>query len=348
MSENGIDEFAAIARVTMEGAQFGISIGKGGVKLMKRTVLLFGNMIQHAKYHKTEGWTNMKNVLERSGGNLVSYSLDKAEFNQMKKLMNKNGILYTTTPNFRECKNKDRVHITMGKEYAPRMADVMNRQMVHSVKKSVKAGMSKDKATAEWMKKNSIETLEEMMHEIGAMSPEKDFDAEMKQMFGDNYKSVVEKFDVKKNSDQALDMQAALNEIMLEYRKNERKEENAKQQSPVKYHFEENHIVEQTETFVKIQINEHEKPCVWLPKERIEPPLDIAASGGVRIATMSSDMPVLLQDIEGKDIAYKLTASEFDEKMKMREKEAFNKLYGSKKSKSKSIGKSRQARRRLL
>lgn len=343
MAENGIEELSQVLNVSLEGSKFAVELTKESVELLKRFLLILLNAgkgtkkgIDWLRFHKTMGKTNKSNLIARSGGNLQAMAMTKEDFKTLQPMLKKSGVLYTVAPMFKGAKDKSVVHFMFATVDAARVQQAMEWVKQQAVDEAVKKGRNREEASKEWDSKNSPETMTEMMNNIGANCPPEEFHSQMKEKFGDDYMDVFQKVNISKNGKSTISEQELLDELARKIAKSENKNVEM-----VRFTFEDDrnnpeksHIVAQTETHIKVQINENEKICVWLKKDDIEPPLDKPCKGGKRTAKMPADSELFIHDIEGKEEKLTINAKEFVERVERSERKANEDVLNSVKKKT--------------
>lgn len=344
-----MEEIAAmtqIINIMFQGMSMALKIGKETLDIGERCLKLFGNMAAApvkgakkaytwAKYHKETGSTNIKNLYTRAEGDLTYLKLDAEMFQQMKKTLKKAGVLYTAVPPFKGA-GKNSVHLMVASADMPRIGAILEEFKKYYIEEQRKHGMSQAEAEKMFKEKNSVETADEMMQEIGAMGDFDDFINQIETIFGKDYTADMVRDESIYYADEKLGFSKVpgwvpASEIegkLSELAKSIKEQQNLEGVKTVGISFEHNpndpehsHIVGQTEDYIKVQLNERGKACVMLPKEYVHGDLTKESQDGKFTANIPEDMELLVVDIDEKSAAVSMSAKEFMDKYKGWEKQ---------------------------
>ncbi len=345
-----MEEIASIAQIInimFQGISMALKVGKETMNIGERCLKLFGNMAAApvkgakkaytwAKYHKETGSTNLKNLYTRSRGDITFLKLDAEMFKQMKKYLKKSGVLYTAIPPFKSG-DKSSVHLMVASADMPRISAILEEFKNYYMEKQSKHGMSREEAEKTFKEKNSVETVDEMMQDIGAMGDFDDFINQVETIFGKDYMADMIREESVYYADEKLGFSkvpgwvpaSEIEEKLNELAKTIKERQNLDGVKTVGISFEHNpndpensHIVGQTEDYIKVQLNERGKACVMLPKEYVHGDMTKESPDGKFTAHIPEDMELLVVDIDEKSAAISMTGKEFVNKYKNWEKQA--------------------------
>lgn len=328
MEETGSD-LAQVLSLEVEGIKIILGLSKDALGIAKQLSLFllnsFAEKVKKVPYRKTSGATNIKNFKARASGQAVMpYAMGWEEFQKFQKYAPKYGILYRVVEPLRSGKKNGCVHVMFMESDIPGVKDIMERIKEEMVRENVKKGMSKEEAEADFDNRNSPETMQEFAENVGVMTPPETFDADMRAMFGDDYEKKFDKLEVPKAAANSEYMDALAKRLSTKSRMEEREKEKT-----VDFQFEydvknrKSHIVETTDSHIKVRMSENGRMCVWIPKDAVFPPLDQSdTKGGMRTAKLKENDVLLLQDIESKEVPYQISAQEFSQTLKERNEKA--------------------------
>lgn len=365
-----MEEIASIAQIiniTFQGISMALKVGKETLNIGERCIKLFGNMAAApvkgakkaytwAKYHKETGSTNLKNLYTRSRGDITYLKLDAEMFKEMKKYFKKSGVLYTAVPPFKGG-NKDSIHLMISSADMPRISAILEEFKQYYMEKQNKHGMSREEAEKTFKKKNSVETVDEMMQDIGAMGDFNNFINQVETIFGKDYTADMVREESIYHADEKLGFSKVpgwvpvteIEERLNDLARTIKEQQNLEGVNTVGISFEHNpndpensHIVGQTEDYIKVQLNEKGKACVMIPKEYVHGDMAKESPDGKFTAHIPEGMEVLVVDIDEKNAAVSMTAKDFVEKYKGWENQAMESL-GEKRSMERQSQKQKNA-----
>ena len=119
MSE--LQDAAQIIRVTFEGTEILMKLGKANVDFVKGVCAVFIHMLQQ---EKLAGKTSVKKLL-KSGGDLQVYKFETKDLPLVKKLADQYGILYAVLPDLN--KSDGMSEILFHSQAAPRIKSIMEQ-----------------------------------------------------------------------------------------------------------------------------------------------------------------------------------------------------------------------------
>lgn len=315
MNENGIGEATQVLSVTLEGAKFAVEMSKESIRYLWRFLAILWNMLNPvngraknwALYHREEGKTNLKNLLQRSGGDVQYFKLSKKDYQRIIGLMKKNRMLWTQMPQLKATKDKGHEYIMFAACDAARFANILEQLKGEKVGKLMRENhCSKQEAADLFVKDNSPVTFAEMMSGIGADGTDKEFDAQMEELFGEDYQQAMEAVELKKNG-----KNVAKEEVIRDLSKNIRRKEALAGGKCISFQAEldKDHIVDQNKSHVLMQLEEHGAAAVWLPKEAIDPPLEQEFTGMRRVILPKEEV-LLMESVKKEDDIYKKVSAE--------------------------------------
>ena len=117
MSE--LQDAAQIIRVTFEGTEILMKLGKANIDFVKGVCAVFINMLRQ---EKLAGKTSVKKLL-KSGGDLQVYKFETKDLSLVKKLADQYGILYSVLPDLN--KSDGMSEILFHSQAAPRIKSIM-------------------------------------------------------------------------------------------------------------------------------------------------------------------------------------------------------------------------------
>lgn len=89
-----LQEAIQIIRITYEGIEIALKMGRGSIETMKKAVEFLIGMLE---YEKTLGKASMKNLLKK-GGDLQVFQFQESDMKKVKRFAKKYGILYSVLP----------------------------------------------------------------------------------------------------------------------------------------------------------------------------------------------------------------------------------------------------------
>lgn len=119
MSE--LQDAAQIIRVTLEGTEILMKLGKANIDFVKGVCAVFMNMLNK---EKLSGKTSVKQLL-KSGGDLQVYKFETKDLSLVKKLADQYGILYSILPDLN--KSDGMSEILFHSQAAPRIKSIMEQ-----------------------------------------------------------------------------------------------------------------------------------------------------------------------------------------------------------------------------
>lgn len=119
MSE--LQDAAQIIRVTFEGTEILMKLGKANIDFVKGVCAVFINMLRQ---EKLAGKTSVKKLL-KSGGDLQVYKFETKDLSLVKKLADQYGILYSVLPDLN--KSDGMSEILFHSQAAPRIKSIMEQ-----------------------------------------------------------------------------------------------------------------------------------------------------------------------------------------------------------------------------
>lgn len=290
----------------VEGIKIAVRLAKDTLRIAWQFIKYLKCSASDAKYKKTVGSTNIKNLKARANGSsLVPSTMDKKTFAEFKKTAKKYGVLFTAFHPLGSGK-KGSVEVLIAEKDLPMMEEILSRIKDKRVRENTKCGMEEEAAAKEFDENNRVETMEEFAENVGVVVPKEVFEAKMKERFGENYEEMTDPkaqaagFDEEKVNDLA-------DVINFNERERKLKKDNMVE---VQFTYDERHglgqIVGETETHVKIEgkglAGEKDKwSCLWIPKNAVLPPLEKdAEEQGKRTAYLEPDTEVVVEDPAGK------------------------------------------------
>ena len=152
---------------------------------------------------------------------------------------------------------------------------------------------------------NRMESMEEFAQNTGVLVPPEVFEQKMKERFGENYESGMLSPNYQTVSPDKEKVEGLAEIINMEEYK-----EKIQQRSEIEIPFvydeknQKSDIIEQTDTHVKIaqkNLKEDGWNCVWVPKDRITPPLKEPVKEGERRTAHVSEKDHLIVEFPGKN-----------------------------------------------
>lgn len=290
----------------VEGIKIALKLTKYMLDIAWQLAKFIKCSLADAKYKKSTGKTNIKNLKARANGTpLVPTTMDKKTFVELKKMAKKYGILFTAFHPLGSGK-RGSVEVIIAEKDIPMMNELLSRIKEKRVREDVKNGMDKETASREFDENNRTETMDEFAENLGVVAPKEVFEAKMKERFGENYEEMIDP----KGMSAGLD-EEKVNDLADVIKFSERARKVRKDYvAEIQFVYDEKQgkgqIVEETETHVKIEgkgfSGEKDKwEAVWIPKDAIFPPLDKdAGAQGTRSAYLKPDTDIVIEDPTGK------------------------------------------------
>lgn len=216
MSE--IQDAAQIIRVSFEGTEVIMKVGKAGWDFVKGVCAVIKNVLDT---EKLEGKTSVKKLL-KMGGDLQVYKFKTEDLGTVKRLANKYGILYSILPDLNEADGMS--EILFHSQAAPR---------IESIAQKLKG--SRIESMDDYMSNAEPDKLEKIVEEAGKKSPVPD---------KKEYKLVAEEF-AKNPGIKVSDIRSRLNMTWLEI-------------WPIVKHMEQNGLAECKDGAVTMKMGAHE------------------------------------------------------------------------------------------
>lgn len=216
MSE--IQDAAQIIRVSFEGTEVIMKVGKAGWDFVKGVCAVIKNVLDT---EKLEGKTSVKKLL-KMGGDLQVYKFNTEDLGTVKSFANKYGILYSILPDLNEADGMS--EILFHSQAAPR---------IESIAQKLKG--SRIESMDDYMSNAEPDKLEKIVDEAGKKSPVPD---------EKEYKLVAEEF-AKNPGTKVSDIRSRLNMTWLEI-------------WPIVKHMEQNGLAECKDGVVTMKMGAHE------------------------------------------------------------------------------------------
>lgn len=286
MNESGLGDVAQFLSITMQGARFGFDTTKEAIRLM----IKFLTWIYNSYVNNKGGRTSTKNVLERSRGDVQYFKVpkDASETKNFYKDLKKNGVPYTKLPTLNNSTDKEHEYIMYATCDAPRFNHC------------AEAFVNKFKDTPDEV---GNVTFDEAMEKTGMSSiSAEDFDKEMKKLFGEDYVNFEQIGELKKNED-TLDVSEQLDSLAesVYLKDNLSKEDTV----AFNYLFNENKILNQTDSHIMLDLGEKTDFGVWIPKENIFPKIDENFKGDINLKiVVPKDSQLIIESVDPNDRLY--------------------------------------------
>lgn len=326
----GGDAGMQLIYMEVEGVKLAYQISKDAIKILWQLAKFIFCSLKDAPYKKTSGKTNLKNLQARAGGQpLTAFCVDKETWEFLKKDLKKHGVLYKEFHPLKSGKSGS-VEILITEKDIAMVQELLSRYKEKRVKEDVKNGMSKEQAEQTFTENNRTESMEEFAEHVGATAPEEEFEAGMKERFGENYEENIIQFEKAKEkhvpkSKAAGDSEEKVNHLADVINFKERADK-LKKEAPIEIQFVydakngRSQILDETETHVKIAgrgigISDHKEAweCLWVPKENILPPLDQEPEeGGIRTVRLEKTANVIVEDPTGEKAPDNVKAEELN------------------------------------
>lgn len=305
-------ESMQVVYMEIEGIKIAIQLAKDALRIAWQLLKFLTCSLKDAKYKKSVGKTNIKNMVARANANgqsMIPFTMDLEIYNKyFKKDAAKYGMLYYAFKPLKSGKERSIQIIVFEKDLAM-VQDILARAKEKKIREDVKNGMAEEKAAQEFDEDNRTETMDEFAENVGAASEKEVFESEMQEQFGEDY----EKRFSPKGESAGMDHEKVdkLADV-INFKERAEKLRN-KAVAEVDFVYDEKNeksqIVEETETHVKVAQKEPiengtkvRQKCVWLPKDSIVPPLDQAAgANGIRTAKLKEGTDVVIEDPAGKE-----------------------------------------------
>lgn len=324
----GGDAGMQLIYMEVEGIKLAYQISKDAVKILWQLGKFLFCALKDAPYKKTHGKTNLKNLLARAGGRpLMAVTVDQETYKALTKDLDKHGVLYQAFHPLRSGK-RGAVEILFTEKDMAMVQELLSRYKEKRVKEDVKNGMSKEQAEQNFTENNREESMEEFADHVGATAPEEEFEAGMKERFGEDYEDNIIHFEQAKEKTAPKSKTAGREEEKVDHLADvihfRERAEKLKKDAPVEIQFiydekkGKSQIVAETETHVKIASKglageEGAWKYFWVPKENIIPPLDQEpGDGGMRTVKLEENADVLVEDAAGKKEPEKVKAEELN------------------------------------
>lgn len=290
----------------LEGIKIALKLTKYMLNIAWQLAKFLKCSLADAKYKKSTGQTNIKNLKARANGSsLIPTTMDKKTFAEFEKMAKKYGILFTAFHPLGSGK-RGSVEVIIAEKDIPMMNELLSRIKEKRVREDVKNGMDKENASREFDENNRTETMDEFAENVGVVAPKEVFEAKMKERFGENYEEMIDP----KGKAAGLD-QEKVNDLADVINFSDKAREVRKDYvAEIQFVYDEKQgkgqIVEETETHVKIEgkgfSGEKDKwEAIWIPKDAIFPPLDKdAGEQGTRSAYLKPDTDIVVEDPTGK------------------------------------------------
>lgn len=316
---NGQDAGMQVAYLEIEGIKLAVQLAKDALRIVRQLGKYLLLTVKDAPYKKTTGKTNIKNLKARAGdGALVAATLDWETMKRFEKDAAKYGILFSEFRPLGSGK-KGSVQIILCERDVAMFNELLSRYKEEAIKEDVKNGGDEKKAAENFDENNRTESMSEFAENVGAATEEKVFDADMKERFGENYKTEI--IDItesllKRDSDpKAQTAGADVKKIsaLADIIQFKERSEKLQKEAPVQLSFVydpkngKSQVVEETETHIKIEgkgigvPDKNKWGSMWLPKDAILPPLNIETEDGIYTAHLAEDAKVVTEDPTGKE-----------------------------------------------
>lgn len=314
----GGDAGMQLIYMEVEGIKIAYQMSKDAVKILWQLAKYILCSLKDAPYKKTSGKTNLKNLQARSGGQpLTAFSVDKETYKYLEKDLKKHGVLFKAFHPLRSGKHGS-VEILISEKDIAMVQELLSRYKEKRVKEDVKNGMSKEQSEQNFAENNRTESMEEFAEHVGATAPEEEFEAGMKERFGENYEENIIQFEKAKEKHAPKSESAGESiekaEHLAEVINFKERADKLKKEAPIEIQFVydakngKSQILDETEKHVKIagrgigiSDNKEAWECLWVPKENILPPLDQEPEeGGIRRVRLRENADVIVEDPTGK------------------------------------------------
>lgn len=335
MMNEGAGEVAQVLSVEVEGIKVALGLSKGAVKLAFRIAVFLYHLGKDAKYRKEMGKTHIKNLKSRAGGGeLVPLTMTKESYVLFKKYAKSRGILFHEIKPLKSAKRNGNIQVMVRACDVPATQDLLSQIKEEFVKKSVKKGMSEADAEKDFDSNNRFETMDEFAKNAGVTAPQKTFDLDMKERFGEDYEEVFIMANRTGRKEEKKLKEAA------GYIERKERAKQYIQNPPVQLHFQYDEkkrfsqIIEETDTHIKIYRkwksgNDQKQDawvCLWLPKNTVLK--KDADDSGIWTAVLQKEDVVVAEDPAGRKPACRMTA----EDVSRRVEGAPDRIYGETKA----------------
>ena len=304
MGQNS-SEAMQVIYMEVEGIKLAIQMTKDAVKFACQMMKYLICCLKNSPYKKVMGKTNKKNLKARANGQpLVPFTMDKRAYQIFKKMAAKYGILYYAFTPLHSGKVNS-MQLMFAQSDLPMAQELMNQIKEGLIREDVKNGMDEEASRQNAEDNNRMESMEEFAQNTGVLVPPEVFEQKMKERFGENYESGMLSPNYQTVSPDKEKVEGLAEIINMEEYK-----EKIQQRSEIEIPFvydeknQKSDIIEQTDTHVKIaqkNLKEDGWNCVWVPKDRITPPLKEPVKEGERRTAHVSEKDHLIVEFPGKN-----------------------------------------------
>ena len=317
-------EAMQVIYMEIEGIKIAVELARDAVRLAwqlaKYIFCTARSEVKDAKYKKTTGRTNIKNLLARANGQpLIPCTMDNETYALFRRTASKYGVLYHAFIPLKTGKDGS-VQVMFAEKDAAVVQEILALAKEERIRRDVKNGMEEEAVDRKPEENNRTETMEEFARNAGVNAPEEEYEKAMRERFGGNYEEelgVREELKKPFSNRSREEVEKVAGIIDLKERAEELKQKSA---VAVRFiHDEKNgksQIMEETETHVKIggkgiAGKAGEWSCVWLPKDAVIPPFDQdAEEGGMRTAWLERNDDIVVEDPTGKKQPVSVKAGE--------------------------------------
>ena len=323
---NGGGDAVQVMYMEVEGIKFAYQVSKDAARLAKQLMTFLIRSMMDAPYKKISGKTNIKNLKARSNGQaMTAVTVDKKIYRKFEKDAKKYGILYHAFYPLKSGK-KNSVELLVAEKDLSMLQELLSKYKNQQIKEDVRCGMSKEQSEQDYDENNRTETMQEFTDHVGAATPEKVFDADMKETFGEDYQGKVIDY-VKASKYIAPKAHAAggdkkkigtLAEVIQFRDRAERLKNEAQVKIPFVYDPEhkKSQIIDETESHIKIAgkglglSDKNRWGGVWVPKESVIPPLEQKNSDGLYTANLKNEDEIIVEDLSENERPQKIRAED--------------------------------------
>lgn len=305
MMGQGTGEVVQVLYIEIEGIKIAMQLTKDAVRVAYQMMKFIMATLKDAPYMKKNGRTNVKNLKARANGQqLRPYTMDRDAYRLFQKKAAKYGILYHAFSPLDSGK-KGSMQILFAENDLPMVQELMEQIKKKMIEKNVKCGMDEKTARQSLDENNRMESMEEFAQNTGVVVPPEVFEQKMKERFGEDYGRNID-FPNQQTVSVDKDKIEGLAEIinMEEYRKKLGQAESVKIPFVYDENLKKSDIVDQTETHVKVKQKDVRKEgwsLVWIPKDRIMPPLGEPVKEGEKRTAYVGKTDSLIVEYPGKD-----------------------------------------------
>lgn len=278
MTDQYSSEAMQVIYMEIEGIKIAVQLTKDAVKIAYQLWKFILCSLKDAPYKKKLGKTNIKNLKARANGQpLVPFTMDQKAYKLFGKIAAKYGILYHAFQPLDTGKESS-MQLMFLEADLPMIQELMNQIKEKLIREDVKNGMEEDASRQNVEENNRMESMEEFVQNTGVVIPYEVFEQKMRERYGENYESEIVSSEQKAA---AVDLEKV--EKLADIVSMEAYQDKIKKESEIEIPFvydearQESDIIDQTDTHIKIAqkniLKEGERNSIWVPKDRITPPL---------------------------------------------------------------------------